>query len=155
MSDLTTKPTDHIVTWDEVHRDARALVDLLTPHGPWKGIVAIARGGLVPATIIAREMNIRLIDTLCIATYDDRAKGLLTVLKIPEIAAAADGVGWLVIDDLVDTGTTLKAARGLLPRAHFATVYGKPDGLALVDTFVHQVPQEAWITFPWDLSPRL
>lgn len=148
-------PADHIVTWDEVHRDTRALVDRLAPFGPWKGIVAIARGGLVPATIVARELSIRLLDTLCIATYDDREKGLLTVLKIPETAAAGGGAGWLVIDDLVDTGTTLKAARGLLPRAHFATIYGKPDGLPLVDTFVHRVPQEAWVTFPWDLPPRL
>jgi xanthine phosphoribosyltransferase len=99
-------------------------------------------------------MSVRVLDTLCIATYDDRAKGLLTVLKIPEMAAAADGADWLVIDDLVDTGTTLQAARKLLPRAHFATVYGKPAGLPQVDTFVHTVAQNGWVTFPWDVKPR-
>jgi xanthine phosphoribosyltransferase len=155
MTDRSPQPADHVVTWDEVHRDARALVDLLPPRPAWTGIIAIARGGLVPATIVAREMSIRMLDTLCVAAYDDRKKSTLTVLKIPEAAVAARGDGWLVIDDLVDTGATLKAARELMPLAHFATVYGKPAGLALVDTFVHRVPQESWVTFPWDVNPRL
>ncbi len=96
-------------------------------------------------------MNIRRVDTLCITTYDDRTKGSANILKTPEAAVAVKGTGWLVVDDLADTGETLRAARTLLPNAHFVTIYAKPDGLALVDTFVHQVPQATWIVFPWDL----
>jgi xanthine phosphoribosyltransferase len=142
-----------IVSWDDVHRDARALVRKLMALGPWEGIIALTRGGLVPAAIVAREMEIRIIDTLCIATYDEQKLDAVKVLKSPESAVASQGEGWLLIDDLVDTGTTLQAARKLLPKAHFATVYGKPKGLPLVDTFIHQVPQEQWVYFPWDLSP--
>ena len=149
-----SQSTDLVVTWDDVHRDTRALVKRLTSYGPWTGIVAIPRGGLVPAAIIGREMNIRRMDTLCIATYDDRTKGSVDILKTPEAAVAAKGTGWLVVDDLVDTGETLRAARTILPKAYFATIYAKPDGLALVDTFVHQVPQTTWIVFPWDLPAR-
>ena len=148
-----SQSNDLVVTWEDVHRDTRALVDRLTSYGPWTGIVSIARGGLVPAAIIAREMNIRRVDTLCIATYDDRTKGSVDILKTPEAAIAVKGTGWLVVDDLADTGETLRAARTFLPNAHFATIYAKPDGLALVDTFVHQVPQTTWIVFPWDLPP--
>ncbi len=134
------------VSWDQLHRDSRALAWRLVEAGPWRGIVAITRGGLVPAAIIARELDIRLIDTVCIASYEDRQRGQPEVLKdVP-----GDGRGWLLIDDLVDTGQTAKVVRDLLPEAHFATVYAKPAGRPLVDTFITEVSQDTWILFPWD-----
>lgn len=141
---------DHIVTWAEVHRDTKILVRRLMGLGPWKGIVGISRGGLVPASILAREMEIRFVDTICIATYDEKSMGDLNIIKTPEQACADDGEGWLLVDDLVDTGTTLKAAKALLPKCYVATVYAKPEGIPYVDTFVEQVGQDVWIFFPWD-----
>jgi len=138
------------VSWDELHRDSRALAWRLLEKGPWTGIVAITRGGLVPATIVARELEIRLIDTVCIASYDDRSQGELMVLK----RADGDGEGWLIVDDLVDTGVTAKAVRAMLPKAHFASVYAKPAGRPLVDTFVTEVSQDTWILFPWDMEAQ-
>ncbi len=134
------------VSWWELHRDARALAWRLMSSGPFKGIVAVTRGGLVPAAIIARELEIRLIDTLCISSYDDRRQGELQVLKdVP-----GDGEGWLIVDDLVDTGNTARLVRELLPKAHFATVYAKPAGRPTVDTYITEVSQDTWILFPWD-----
>ncbi|MCW8951468.1 MAG: xanthine phosphoribosyltransferase, partial [Rhodospirillales bacterium] len=131
--------------------DTKFLVRKLMPMGPWKGIVALTRGGLVPAAILAREMDIRVLDTLCIATYEEKEMGdASSILKTPEIAHRDGGKGWILVDDLVDTGTTMRAARSVLPHAHFATVYAKPEGTPLVDTFVHEVPQDVWIFFPWD-----
>jgi xanthine phosphoribosyltransferase len=138
------------VTWDELHRHARALAWRLVELGPWKSIVAVTRGGLVPAAIVARELDLRLIDTVCIASYDDRSQGGLTVLK----TVPGDGEGMLIIDDLVDTGITAKAVREMLPKAHFATIYAKPAGRPLVDTFVTEVSQDTWILFPWDIEPQ-
>src|SRR5262249_57736165 len=66
------------VTWEELHRNAKALAWRLIEKGPWKGIVAITRGGLVPAAIVARELEVRLIDTICIPSYDERNQGPLT-----------------------------------------------------------------------------
>ncbi len=146
--------TDIYVTWPEVHRDAKALVKLLMTLGEWKGIVAVTRGGLVPATIIAREMEIRYVDTLCIATYDGQDKGQVSIIKIPEQASADKGEGWLMIDDLVDTGATMKAALEILPHCHVATVYAKSGGMPYVDTYVHEVDQKAWVFFPWDTEPQ-
>ena len=134
------------VSWDQLHRDSRALAWRLVEAGPWRGIVAITRGGLVPAAIIARELDIRLIDTVCIASYEDRQRGQPEVLK----EVPGDGRDWLLIDDLVDTGRTAKVVRDLLPEAHFATVYAKPAGRPLVDTFITEVSQDTWILFPWD-----
>jgi len=138
------------VTWDELHRHARALAWRLLDLGPWQGIVAVTRGGLVPAAIVARELDIRLIDTVCVASYDDRDRGDVTVLK----RIAGDGAGWLIIDDLVDTGHTARTVREMLPKAHFATVYAKPAGRPLVDTFITEVSQDTWILFPWDIEPQ-
>jgi len=60
------------------------------------------------------------------------------------------GKGVLIVDDLVDTGRTAKVVRELLPEAHFATVYAKPMGRPMVDTFITEVSQDTWIYFPWD-----
>ena len=138
------------VSWEELHRNARALAWRLVDQGPWKGIVAITRGGLVPAAIIARELEIRLLDTICVASYDHQAQGQVKVLKSIE----GDGAGWIVVDDLVDTGSTMRVVRQMLPKAHVATVYAKPAGRPLVDTFITEVSQDTWILFPWDIEPQ-
>ncbi|MCA0422689.1 MAG: xanthine phosphoribosyltransferase [Proteobacteria bacterium] len=143
------------VSWDQFHRDARALAWRLAGAGPFNSILCITRGGLVPAAIIARELELRLIDTICIASYHDYAnQGELKVLKAaaPDIVGDNGGKGVLVLDDLVDTGKTVKLTRELLPNAHYATVYAKPLGRPLVDTFVTEVSQDTWIYFPWDMG---
>ncbi|MBR0681620.1 xanthine phosphoribosyltransferase [Roseomonas eburnea] len=142
----------YTVTWDQLHRDSKALAWRLLEKGPWAGIVAITRGGLIPAAIIARELDCRLIESVSILTYDEEARGEPRVAKPP--AAAGDGTGWLIVDDLVDTGTTARVIRALLPRAHFATVYAKPAGKPVVDTFITEVSQDTWILFPWDTEPQ-
>ena len=142
------------VSWDMFHRDARALAWRLHEAGPFEAIVAVTRGGLVPAAIVARELGIRLIETVCVASYDHTAQGELRMLK--PVAAPVVGVGGgagqgvLIVDDLVDTGKTAKMVREMLPKAHFATVYAKPMGRPLVDTFITEVSQDTWIFFPWD-----
>ena len=138
------------VSWDQLHRDAKALAWRLAEGGPFKGIVAITRGGLVPAHILAREPDIRIIDTVCISSYDDKDQRDAHILK----KIQGDGTGWLIVDDLVDTGNTGRIVREMLPRAHFATVYAKPAGRPIVDTFITEVSQDTWILFPWDTEPQ-
>jgi xanthine phosphoribosyltransferase len=156
-----TEPTPYrdeiVISWPELHRDARYLSGVLDRLGEWKGIIAITRGGLVPAALVARELEIRLIDTVCVVSYDAKAagaaaqqQGSLQWLKRVE----GDGAGWLLIDDLVDTGRTARAVRETLPRAHFATLYAKPLGRPVVDTFVKEFKQDKWIYFPWDIDYR-
>ena len=141
------------VSWEQFHRDARALAWRLAGSGPFKGLVAITRGGLVPAAIIARELDLRLIETICISSYDDhKNQAGLNLIKPISPELAGDGAGLLVIDDLVDTGKTAREVREMLPRAHFATVYAKPAGRPLVDTFITEVSQDTWIYFPWDMG---
>lgn len=142
------------VSWDQFHRDSRALAWRLHEAGPFEAIVAITRGGLVPAAVVARELNVRLIETVCVASYQNyKNEGELKVLKdiAPEVKALrGTGKRVLIVDDLVDTGKTARIVRDLLPDAHFATVYAKPMGRPLVDTFITEVSQDTWIYFPWD-----
>lgn len=147
------------VTWEELHRNAKALAWRLLDRGPWQGIVAITRGGLVPAAIVARELNIRVIETVSAASYQHQTQGSsVEVLKSPGAVPGAGtpegGAGWLLIDDLVDTGKTASVVRALLPLAHFATIYAKPLGKPLVDTYITEVSQDTWIHFPWDIEPQ-
>ena len=140
------------VSWDQFHRDARALAWRLAGEGPFHAVVAITRGGLVPAAIVARELNVRMIETVCVESYSSsRTQGELRVLKnVAESVSRLGGKGVLIVDDLVDTGKTAKVVREILPAAHFATVYAKPMGRPLVDTFITEVSQDTWIYFPWD-----
>ncbi len=146
-------PEKHFpVSWDEFHRDARALAWRLSAAGPFEAIVAVTRGGLVPAAIVARELGVRVIETVCVASYEHIDQGELRVLKTiaDSVGAGDQGQGVLVVDDLVDTGKTAKLVREMLPKAHFATVYAKPMGRPAVDTFITEVSQDTWIFFPWD-----
>lgn len=147
---------DFPVSWEQFHRDCRALTWRLNGLGPFAAIIGITRGGLVPATIVARELGVRVIDTVCIATYEHQTQGELKLLKGPSADTMAlgggTGKGLLIVDDLVDTGKTARVVRNLLPDAHFAAVYAKPMGKPLVDTFITEVSQDTWIHFPWDTA---
>ena len=150
------------VSWDQIHRDSRALAWRLDgrgpgPEGTWRAVVGITRGGMVPAMIVARELDIRTVDTISVKSYalgggaaDRREEA--KVLKSPDAELMGDGDGVLVVDDLVDSGKTLELVRGLYPRAHFACVYAKPEGEKQADTHVTGVSQETWIFFPWDMA---
>jgi xanthine phosphoribosyltransferase len=143
------------VSWDQFHRDARALAWRLAEAGPFHAIVCITRGGLVPAAIVARELNLRLIETVCVESYE--APGRQSEIKVLKGVADAiakigggRGKGVLIVDDLVDTGKTARVVRELIPQAHFAAIYAKPMGRPMVDTFITEVSQDTWIYFPWD-----
>jgi xanthine phosphoribosyltransferase len=136
----------HQISWDDFLRDTRQLARRLRKLGPWDGIIAVTRGGLVPATIVSKMLGIKRIDTVCISSYRGKKQGKHTVLK----GLAGDGAGLLIVDDLVDTGKTAKLLKKMLPKAHMATVIAKPAGKPYVDTFVSEVRQNTWIVFPWD-----
>lgn len=144
------------VSWDQLHRDARALAWRLDGQGPdegtWRAVVAITRGGMAPAMIIARELDIRVVDTISVKSYDHQSQNEAKIIKTPDASVIGDGTGILVIDDLVDTGKTIEVVRKSMPKAHVATIYAKPMGRQQVDSFITEVSQDTWIFFPWDMA---
>jgi len=157
MENKRTSPyrDDIIISWPELHRDTRLLCHELMEKGPFKGIIAIARGGLIPAALVARELEIRIIDTICASSYesadDDSAQTLRSEVKVLK-GVDHDGEGYLLIDDLVDTGNTARVIRKLLPKAYFATLYAKPMGQQVIDLCIKEFSQDKWIYFPWDID---
>ena len=144
------------ISWDQIHRDSRALAWRLEKKGPfdgeWSAVVAITRGGMVPAMIIARELDIRVVETISVKSYDHQSQSAAKILKAPNKDLMGNGKGVLIIDDLVDSGRTLEIVKELYPEAHYATVYAKPKGRPMVDSFITEVSQDTWIFFPWDMA---
>ncbi|HHF6122677.1 TPA: xanthine phosphoribosyltransferase, partial [Haemophilus influenzae] len=141
----------YVVTWDMFQMHARRLSERLLPASQWKGIIAVSRGGLFPAAVLARELGLRHIETVCIASYHDHNnQGELQVLHAAQVPNG--GEGFIVVDDLVDTGNTARAIRQMYPNAKFVTVFAKPAGAELVDDYVIDIPQNTWIEQPWDLG---
>lgn len=138
----------YIVTWDMLQMQARKLAHRLLPAEQWKGIIAVSRGGLVPASLLARELSIRYVDTVCISSYDHDSQREMQILK----QAEGDGEGFIVVDDLVDTGGTAQVIRDMYPKARFVTIFAKPAGRPLVDDYVVDISQDTWIEQPWDMA---
>ena len=156
MTDRLPHEKGFHVSWDQLHRDARALAWRLDGRGPengsWTSVVAVTRGGMAPAMIVARELDIRTVDTISIRSYDHQTQSEPEIIKMPNSSVVGKGAGVLVVDDLVDTGKTIEAVKTALPEAHLATVYAKPLGEKVVDTFITGVSQDTWIFFPWDMA---
>ncbi|WP_299922186.1 xanthine phosphoribosyltransferase [uncultured Pelagimonas sp.] len=156
MTDRLPHEKGFHVSWDQLHRDARALAWRLQDQSPngegWKAIVAITRGGMAPAMIIARELDIRLVDTISVKSYQHQSQSEPQVIKAPNKELVGDGTGVLIIDDLVDTGKTLEVVREHMPNAHVATIYAKPMGKPQVNSYITEVSQDTWIFFPWDMA---
>ena len=105
MSDRLPHEKGFHISWEQIHRDSRALAWRLDKQGPgaegaWRSVVAITRGGMVPACIVARELNVRHVDTISVVSYDHQNQGAAQVLKAPD-PSIGDGEGVLVVDDLV------------------------------------------------------
>ena len=139
------------VTWEEAQKLCYKLGEKLKPlveKDPNIGLIAITRGGLVPTANLAACLDIRLIDTVCMSSYSgiDQAETMTLIKK-----ASVAGHNWIIVDDLVDSGKTMKFARELMPEAHTCAIYAKPMGKPLVHTYMEDVPQDEWIMFPWEL----
>lgn len=130
------------IGWQEIQEDAKRLADQLSAIGQWRRILAIPRGGLIPATLLAHHLNIQEIDLLKWSNGAGQPEPL---------GLSEDGL--LIVDELVDTGKTIKMIKPYYSRAHVATLYAKPIGRPMADSFVKEFPQDVWLDFPWERSP--
>ncbi|WP_085783549.1 xanthine phosphoribosyltransferase [Candidatus Nucleicultrix amoebiphila] len=118
----------------------------------FKGIVAVTRGGLVPAGYLAHRLGIRTIETLGLSSYDDQSKQQ-KVLKVEKPLDLQDGgEGWLIVDDISDTGKTFEYIQNLFPKAHRLAYIVKPQGEKFVNVYAMDVAQDTWVVFPWEID---
>lgn len=142
-------PTDLPVSWVDIHLSAKKLSSTLLQSGQtWSRLIAVTRGGMVPACLVARDLDIRVIDTVSVKSYDHQSQSAAQVLKHPD--KIGSGKGCLIIDDLADTGNTFRALRSNFPDATYACLYVKPQGKPTADFYATEVTQDTWIYFPWE-----
>lgn len=103
---------------------------------------------MVPACIIARELDIRLVDSVSVDSYDEQHMKNVHILS--EIKLNYDDPETLVIDDLSDSGNTFKALRALWPQATYACLFVKPEGRRQADFYINETAQNCWIFLPWE-----
>lgn len=139
------------LTWEQFHQDTTKLANLIkTQYEDEKfvGIVAIARGGYIPAAIIANQLNIKNLRSISISSYDDIEEKREKNIQVNHIFNTEEK--WLVIDELADTGHSLELIRQYHPNSVLAVVYAKPEGMEKSDLYAVSMPQDQWIVFPWE-----
>lgn len=137
------------ISWQEIHILAKKLSRNLKKSGKeWSRIVAITRGGMVPACLVAYNLDIRVVEAISIKSYDFQTQSEAVLLSVPDDLGT--GQGCLIIDDLSDTGKTFKFLREKFPEATFACLHVKPEGKSQADYFVEEVTQDTWIYLPWE-----
>lgn len=153
MGEAVAQEREHL-SWDgfgEACRDiARAIVaDGFVPEV----VVAIARGGLLPAGAIAYGLGIKNCGAINVEFYT----GIGTVLDAPELLPPEldmtylDGRRVLLVDDVADSGRTLDLAVRLLTEqgaeVRSAVIYTKPTTIIRPD--YDWKDTALWIDFPW------
>lgn len=136
------------IKWDEFHNHAKELCEKIKQSGEYNKIVAISRGGLIPAGILAYELDIRNSQAINISSYDEDKQRADEDIEIFGNVGEVDEKT-LIVDDLSDTGKTFRILRKIYPQAKYVAVYAKEKGHSVVDIYAHSMPDE-WIVFPWD-----
>lgn len=137
------------ISWDEFHKDTKELCTKIKAKGTYNKIIAVSRGGLLPAGIISYELDIRNTEVVNMSTYDGEKQRQQNAFEIKPAEVGVVDEQTLVIDDLSDTGNTFNLLRQMFPKACFVSVYAKSKGKPSVDIFAREMP-DSWIVFPWD-----
>lgn len=139
------------ISWDNIKHDSELLAEKLKSEFDVlpKRILAVTRGGLIPAAIVTRSLGIKNIETIGLESYHDQNQ--LESISILKNASPEYLENSLIIDDLVDTGKTFAYLKGITKDCIFATLYAKPNGAEYSDCYVRTFPQGTWVDFPWEV----
>lgn len=139
------------ISWADFHQDVKKLCQKIKESGNYDKIIAVSRGGLIPAGIIAYELDIRNNEAINFSSYDGQEArrsddDIEVSANIGEVNEKT-----LIIDDLADSGRTFRVLRQFYPKAKFACVYAKEKGASSTDIYAVDMPDE-WVVFPWDVE---
>lgn len=166
--DATTAPDREVLTWEGFGDASRELTQQIVDSG-WIPdlIVAIARGGLIPAGAIAYAMDVKAIGTMNVEFYSGIGETLEEPQLLPPLmdVSAMDGKRVLVVDDVADSGKTLKMVMDLIDEhglsldgsaavrveARSVVIYKKP--MSVIEPDYVWAYTDKWINFPWSTLP--
>ncbi len=132
-------------TWKEFLIDAEELARLIKPDKP-KSLIVVTRGGLFLGGMLSEYLDIPIIETVSVESYVEREKQLMKILKL----ANSDLPDPLIVDDIVDTGETIKHLTEKY-QAKTAVLFYKPKTAVLKpDFYLHET--DKWVKFPWEVK---
>lgn len=133
-------------TWDEFKKDADLLARKVKGNN-FQALLIITKGGLHLGAYLSQALNINYVDTICIKSYKDLERKPLEIIKQPNFEDLPHKL--LIIDDIADSGETLKYVQDLY-KAPTATLFRK-HGVKHEPTFcIHEVEDDLWVQFPWE-----
>ena len=136
------------IKFKEIVGRCRELAKLLKKTGICQ-IVAVTRGGLVPAAILAQFLGVRKISCIALASYDEQNQpGRLQCMSEPNLPIDEHT---LFVDDLYDSGNTYSYLKERYPSAKVAVLYSK-NPQAELDFPAEPKPADAWLIFPWEFE---
>jgi len=147
-----------VLGWVEFGEASRELArDVLAAGFVPDVVVAIARGGLLPAGAIAYALGTKAVGTLNVEFYtgiDARLADPVVLAPLLDTSELA-GLRCLVVDDVADTGETLALVQRLIAahctQVRTAVLYAKPHSIVNPDFVWRRTAR--WITFPWSARP--
>ncbi len=150
MADITRQA----LSWQKINQDTQKLSQAMLDKNmldDCKGIIAVARGGLLVAQLTAYYLDIRRVETVCVVGYEDMQKLEQKINGNPS-SDIGDGAGWIVVDDLVDTGCSYRFLKERFPKARYVALYAKPEGKNDADLTIEGFAQDTWLDFPWEVN---
>ena len=121
-------------------------------------VIGLARGGLIPATIISYELDVPLL-SYAISSYDDTTKAdkfkVQQVVHFDDLKSLSEtDPHVLVVDDICDTGDTMHYIRNTATlagiKSKYATLFTKKKHRKFLDHYGVVISKNTWIEFPWE-----
>lgn len=174
FDDVASDRELEVLTWDGFGEAARDLAKTIVASGWMPDIViAVARGGLLPAGALAYALGIKAMGTLNVEFYTGVGETLPEPVVLPPLMDTSElpGRKVLVVDDVADSGKTLDlvmqlirteglpadvdgdgvASERIAVDARSAVLYTKPKSIIAPD-YTWKATAE-WIAFPWSVKP--
>jgi hypoxanthine phosphoribosyltransferase len=149
-----------VLTWEQFGVAARELAKAVVDSGFEPDLLmSITRGGLLPAGTISYAMGIKNLHIINVEFYTGVGARLPLPVLLPPVPAAVDlsAKKVLIVDDVADTGETLRMVRDFcaehVAETRTAVLYEKPTSVVTCD-YVWKRTEE-WISFPWSSEPPL
>ena len=150
-----------LITWDQVNSYARQLVHQIRKSGiEIDMIVAIGRGGYMPARLLSDLLGIMNLASFKIEHYRGSLKSPEAVIKYP-LVADVNEQNILLVDDVSDSGDTFAVAiehvrsTGKPKNIHTLVIHHKSVSKYVPDYFAQEVKQWRWIIYPWAVTEDL
>lgn len=141
------------LTWSYIEFAAKSLAEAINATGvKYDGIVGIARGGVIPAVLVAGRLGVRTLKTIQVSKYTNGEPGSVSV----ENACHGHCLQgrWLIVDDIVGTGDTMNTITSILPRCDFCTLLVRPYFTSPVMSGCVLPEETGWVVFPWEIGRK-